>query len=276
MPSARCSCEGRPWRKGIQSIIAERSRKRDRCCSAGATCHPTTLARRDVSERTYTCRCSRRTARRRKRRIRAQATAAQASSRRLSAPRPGRQATNRYRVVPHRSYKGCSSIPVGKYIRPMKISRARLECASAFSNNTFRPVAGASLRMIANGEINTLRGQRPLEGGAPGFRAWNSTERIAAVCGRCLEGQSDTACDNALEFCAGRLLAAARGHDDVSEAGRQSLRMSAPSLLRIQRPDERGTAPPRSPLPTAARSAPRSTATGFGRRAISSPRTTAS
>ena len=145
-----------------------------------------------------------------------------------------------------------------------------------FSTNTFPSWKLAHpYRFIAhNGEINTVRGnvnwmyarRRTMESdliGADLDKMWPIIPH----------GQSDTACvDNALELLvAGGYLAVAR-HDDADPGGvgRQSADgCQAQGLLRVSRRADGAVGRPglRSPSPTAARSAPRSTATACGRRA---------
>ena len=148
-----------------------------------------------------------------------------------------------------------------------------------FSTNTFPTWSLAHpYRMIAhNGEINTLRGNnnwmaaRQASVSSPKFGA--DIKKLWPIS---YEGQSDTACfDNALEFLTmgGYPLAHAvmmmipeawAGNQLMNEERRKFYEYYAALM-------EPWDSPAASPSPTGGRSAPRSTATGCGRRATSSP-----
>ncbi len=153
-----------------------------------------------------------------------------------------------------------------------------------FSTNTFPTWSLAHpYRMVAhNGEINTLRGNvnwmaaRQASVSSPLFG-----DDISKLWPISYEGQSDTACfDNALEFLTMggyslshammMLIPEAWAGNPLMDEKRRAFYEYHAALM------EPWDGPLRSPSPTAARSAPPSTATVCAPRAISSPRTSAS
>jgi len=153
-----------------------------------------------------------------------------------------------------------------------------------FSTNTFPTWSLAHpYRMIAhNGEINTLRGNvnwmAARQASVSSDKFGKDISRLWPIS---YEGQSDTACfDNALEFLVQggyslphavmMMIPEAWTGNPLMDDSRRAFYEYHSALM------EPWTARPPSPSPTAARSAPRWTATACAPRATSSPRTTAS
>ena len=154
-----------------------------------------------------------------------------------------------------------------------------------FSTNTFPSWKLAHpYRLVAhNGEINTLRGNvnwmaaRQASVSSPLLRR-RHLQAVADLLRRPIRHRVLRQRPRIPRH--GRLQPRARGDDaDPGGLGRQSARWiasAAPSTSITPASWSRGTARRPWPSPTAARSAPRSTATACGLRAISSPRTTSS